>query len=106
MRKARLAGGAAGLVLLALLLGGCVEDVRQADARRAVEARVALLDAYSGDVRCTRNPRPWFVEREANVFLCAARLEQGGCDIFRATRASQRWNVALDERDAGCSLPA
>ena len=98
---------ALGLILLAGLLAGCsTEDARQADARRAVEARVARSTEYSGDVTCTHNPRPWFVEREATVFFCVARRQEGGCDRFRATIENAGWEVVLDERDAGCSLPA
>jgi len=92
---------------MAGVLTGCsTEDARQADARRAVEARIATLTGYSGEVHCTHNPRPWFVEREATVFLCAARREEGGCDRFRATIENAGWDVVLEERDAGCSLPA
>lgn len=98
---------ALGLLLAALLLTGCsTEDARQADARRAVEARAATLAGYEGSVQCTHNPRPWFVEREATVFFCVARRREGGCDRFRATIENAGWDVVLEARDAGCSLPA
>lgn len=95
------------LVVTAGLLTGCsTEDARQADARRAVEARIATLAGYSDEVHCTHNPRPWFVERSATVFFCAARREEGGCDRFRATLENAGWDVVLDARNSGCILPA
>ncbi len=98
---------AACLLALAVVLTGCsTEDARQADARGAVEARIATMSGYQGDVSCTHNPRPWFVERDATVFFCAARREGGGCDRFRATIQNAGWDVVLEGRDAGCSLPA
>jgi len=95
------------LVVVASLLTGCsTEDERQADARHAVEQRLVSLSGYTGEVHCTPSPRPWFVERETNVFLCVARREAGGCDVFRATLENAGWAVTVDERDAGCTVPA
>lgn len=98
---------ALGLLVASLLLTGCsTEDARQQDARRAVEARVATRAAYTGEVHCTPSPRPWFVERETTVFLCVARRGAGGCDVFRATLENAGWDVVVDEREVGCTVPA
>ncbi len=99
------------LVVLAVLVAvGCgVEDGTQEFARRAVESQVAGDAAYvATDVRCTPNPRPWFVEEQANVVLCRVRRTDGGCDRFRVdlvrdtVRVTAR--VRLEERNAGCVL--
>ncbi|MCZ7588295.1 MAG: hypothetical protein M5U27_05405 [Gaiella sp.] len=97
----------------ALVLAGCggSEDATQRFAREAVESRVANDDAYDPEgVHCTGNPRPWFVERQATLVICAVRRTEGGCDWFRvelvplATRVTTR--IRLEERNAGCVLPA
>jgi hypothetical protein len=101
------------LSLVAVLLAGCggPEDDTQRFAREAVESYVAGNDSYDGDeVSCTGNPRPWFVERQATVVICAVRRADGGCDWFRvdlvplASRVTTR--IRLDEPNAGCVLPA
>lgn len=90
----------------ALLAAGCGnEDLRQAAARHAVEARIEPRPGYTGQVRCTHNPRPWFVEKEATVFFCAARRTGGGCDLFRATFENAGWGVVMDRRNGDCILP-
>ncbi len=95
------------VLVTAGLLAGCgSEDVRQAEARRAVEARTAALGGYAGPVHCTGNPRPWFIEEQASVFLCVARRREGGCDRFRAALLNAGWDVVLDGRDEGCVLPS
>jgi len=93
------------LLVGALLLTGCgTESPRQADARLAVEE--ALGEQYDRDrTRCTDNPSPWFIEREATVFICVARRREGGCDWYRATLKNAGWEVVLDQRDADCVLP-
>lgn len=97
---------ALSLVVAAGLLAGCSnEDARQRDARRAVEARTAVLGGYAGSVQCTGNPKPWFIELQASVFFCVARREAGGCDRFRATLLNAGWEVVLNSRGAGCVLP-
>jgi hypothetical protein len=54
---------------------------------------------------CTGNPAPWFIERKADVFICAARRRDGGCDWYRATLKNAGWEVVLDQRRADCVLP-
>jgi hypothetical protein len=95
------------LVLLLVLVAGCsFEDARQRSVRVAVEEHVARLGRYDREgTHCTGNPRPWFVEREATVFICAVRLRSGGCDWFRATVDQVNVRIRLESRDAGCVLP-
>jgi hypothetical protein len=92
---------------------GCspAEDGTQTFAREAVQTSLARDSDYDADeVHCTRNPRPWFVERPATVVICAARRARGGCDWFRvdlvpdAGRVTTK--VTLDTRNAGCVLPS
>ena len=99
-------------VVAVLLATGCggPEDDTQRFARAAVESYVAGNAAYEVDeVRCTGNARPWFVERQATVVICAVRRAEGGCDWFRvdlvplASRVTTR--IRLDEPNAGCVLP-
>ena len=100
-------------VVAVLLATGCggAEDDTQRFARAAVESYVAGNASYESDeVRCTGNPRPWFVERQATVVICAVRRAEGGCDWFRvdlvprASRVTTR--IRLDAPNAGCVLPA
>lgn len=90
---------------------GGVEDPTQSFARTAVQSHLAPVDAYdTGEVHCTGNPRPWFVERQATVVICAVRRRRDGCDWFRvdlvqrAGRVTSR--VRLDTPNAGCVLPS
>jgi hypothetical protein len=101
------------LGVVAVLLAGCggAEDDTQRFAREAVESYVSDDAAYVDDgVRCTGNPRPWFVERQATVVICTVRRAEGGCDWFRvdlvplASRVTTR--IRLDAPNAGCVLPA
>jgi hypothetical protein len=101
------------LAALAALVSGCggVEDPTQRFAREATESRLAANPAYdTDDVHCTGNPRPWFVERQARVVICAVRRVEGGCDWFRVeltpTATGARARVRLDTENAGCVLPA
>ena len=99
------------LVLIALLAGcGGAEDDTQRFAREATESYLTDDPAYDTDeVHCTGNPRPWFVERQATIVICAARLAAGGCDWFRvelvplASRVTTE--IRLESRNAGCVLP-
>ena len=104
--------GVLGIVLAALLLAGCggPEDETQRFAREATESYVAEREEYTdGGVRCTGNPRPWFVEEQATVVICAARREAGGCDWYRVELVPRPTRVAtqirLEAADAGCVLP-
>jgi hypothetical protein len=93
-----------------LVLAGCgAEDDTQRFAREMVEATVAGDPSYdAGDVHCTRNPRPWLVERQASVVICAVRRTDGGCDWFRVelvppvSRVTTK--VRLQSKDAGCMV--
>jgi hypothetical protein len=99
------------VALVVPLLAGCgAEDDTQRFARAAVESYLADKPAYdTGDVRCTANPRLWFVERQASVVICAARKEAGGCDWFRVdlvpVGSVVTTKVRLESADAGCVLP-
>lgn len=100
----------AALVPVLVACGG-PEDQTQRFAREAVESYLADDASYDTDgVRCTGNPRPWFVERQATVVICAARRVEGGCDWFRVqlvprgARVTTR--IALEATNAGCVLPA
>lgn len=97
----------------AVLLAGCggAEDPTQRFAREATESWLAANPAYDADeVHCTGNPRPWFVERQARVIICAARRVEGGCDWFRVELAPSavgaRAEIRLEDENAGCVLPA
>ena len=98
--------GLASLLVAASLLAGCgAEAPRQAGARVAVEESLAAAKYDRDRTRCTANPSPWFIERETEVFICAARRHDGGCDWYRATLKNAGWDVALDRPNAGCVLP-
>ena len=58
------------------------------------------------DVDCTDAAKTFFREEETNQFTCAVRVAEGGCDWFsvRVDRELRRVAVALEERDAGCTL--
>jgi hypothetical protein len=101
---------ALAVVCVALLVAGCgAEDDTQRFAREAVQSRVAGDAAYDDHVRCTSNPRPWFVEEQATSVICAVRRSGGGCDWFRVDLVRDtirvRAKVRLDQVDAGCVLP-
>jgi hypothetical protein len=99
------------VALLVPLLAGCgAEDDTQRFAREAVESYLANNPAYdTGDVRCTSNPRLWYVERQASVVICAARKTAGGCDWFRVdlvpVASAMTTKIRLQSADAGCVLP-
>jgi hypothetical protein len=102
MRSVALAPLLAG----ALLLAGCGnESPRQSGARVAVAESLAASEYDRDRTRCTDNPSPWFIEREADVFICVARRREGGCDWYRATLQNAGWEVVLAERNADCVLP-
>ncbi len=94
------------LLALVLVFAGCTaEQPEQQAARQAVEAHLVGMTGYEDHVRCTRNPRPWFVEREATVFICAARQNDGDCDWFRVTAERGHVTVGLERERGGCVLP-
>jgi hypothetical protein len=71
----------------------------------AVEESLAGSQYDRDRTRCTDNPSAWFIERETEVFICAAMRRAGGCDWYRATLKNAGWDVVLDRRNAGCVLP-
>ena len=105
--------GLLALSLVVPVLAGCggAEDDTQRFAREATESYLADRPAYDADeVHCTGNPRPWFVERQATVLICAARRVSGGCDWFRVeltpSAVGARTRIGLEAENAGCVLPA
>ncbi len=92
------------------MLAGCAgpEDPAQRTVRQEVQRQLTGDPDYdSSETHCTGSPRPWFVEEQASVFICAVRrVEDGGCDWFRATIVGTRLQVALDRPRAGCVLPS
>jgi len=93
------------VLVVALVLGaGCgSESSREAAARMAVED--SLSAEYDREwTRCTDNPAPWFIEKEATVFVCAAKRRDGRCDWYRATLKNAGWEVVLERPNAGCVL--
>jgi hypothetical protein len=102
---ARTAVAGACALLAAIALAGCTAELpEQQAARQAVEAHLLGLSGYDGEVHCTRNPRPWFVQRAATAYICAARRDDGDCDWFRVT-AQETVSVRLDQERGGCVLP-
>jgi hypothetical protein len=94
------------LVLVLPLLAGCRrESAREAAAREAVVEKLSILEYDTDKTHCTGNPAPWMVERDATVFVCAARRVGGGCDWYDATLKNAGWDVELQRRNAGCILP-
>ena len=98
-----------GLVLLitsVVLLAGCgSESPRQAGARVAVSDALPPARYDVDRTRCTDDPSAWFIERKTTVYVCAAKLRDGGCDWYQATLRNAGWDVVLDEKNAGCVLP-
>jgi hypothetical protein len=101
---------ALGTVMLVLVATGCggTEDPTQQFARQAIESHLAGNADYDLDlIRCTGNPRLWFVERQATESICAVGRVVGGCDWFRVelipigSQVTSR--VELRSQDAGCS---
>jgi hypothetical protein len=101
---------ALGTVMLVLVVTGCGgnEDPTQQFARQAIESHLAGNADYDLDqIRCTGNPRLWFVERQATESICAVGRVVGGCDWFRVelipigSQVTSR--VELRSQDGGCS---
>jgi hypothetical protein len=98
--------GLLSLLGCALLLAGCgAESPRQSGARVAVSDSLSATRYEVDRTRCTDDPSAWFIERETTVYVCAARLRDGGCDWYQATLKNAGWDVVLDEKNAGCVLP-
>lgn len=103
MADVRFSGLLVVLVSAAVLAGCGSESAREAGARTAVEE--SLSTEYDRDwTKCTDNPAPWFIEKEATVFICAAKRNDGRCDWFRATLKNAGWEVVLARPNAGCVL--
>ena len=78
--------GLLSLLGCVLLLAGCgAESPRQSGARVAVSDTLSATRYEVDRTRCTDDPSAWFIERETTVYVCAARLRDGGCDWFQAT---------------------
>jgi hypothetical protein len=98
--------GLAFLLACVLLVAGCgTESPRQAGARVAVQDELHAERYDVAKTRCTDNPAPWFIEQDTAVFVCAARLRDGGCDWYQATLKNAGWEVVLQQPNAGCVLP-
>jgi hypothetical protein len=99
----------AGALLVVLALAGCGEDAQQQGAREATQRYVAASSAAGvydvAETRCTDSARTFFRVEETQVFICAVRRVEGGCDWFRAEAAVGGPQIRLMERDAGCTLP-
>lgn len=98
--------GVVALLSCVLLLTGCgTESPRQSGARVAVSDSLSTSRYVVERTRCTDDASAWFVEREVTVYVCAAKLRNGGCDWYQATLKNSGWAVALDQKNAGCVLP-
>ena len=104
MARVYLTGPFAVLAAAALLAGCGSESAREGGARVAVEESLSEDDYDRARTRCTDNPAPWFIEREATAFICAAERRDGECDWYRATLKNAGWEVVLERPDAGCVL--
>ncbi len=104
----RLSGLALLAVLVVVVTAGCTPaGPEQHAARAVVERHVLPLQGYDpDDIHCTGNPRPWFIEQAANVYICAVGRDDGDCDWFRVTVSNGDAEVVLDAPRAGCVLPA
>ncbi len=102
--RVRFTGLIVVLVAAAFVVGCGAESARETGARTAVEEALAAADYDASRTRCTDNPAPWFIEQDADVFICAARRRKGGCDWYRATLKNAGWEVALERENAGCIL--
>ena len=90
-------------------LAGCGEDSGQRTAREELQAYVGTLPDAAGyepaEAHCTDNARTFLTAVDTDVFICAVRRVEGGCDWFRVDFRRARAEVRRTERDAGCVLP-
>ena len=98
------------LVVLLAVLAGCGEDAQQQAAREETQAFVeASADAHAYDVaetHCTESARTdLFRIEETDVFVCAVRKVEGGCDWFSIDVRQEELRIRLADRNAGCVLP-
>jgi hypothetical protein len=98
------------LVLLLAVLAGCGEDAQQQAAREEtqafVEASASAEDYDVAETHCTESARTAiFSIEETDVFVCAVRRVEGGCDWFRIDVREQGARIRLSDRNAGCVLP-
>ena len=95
------------VVLSAIIVAGCsAEDPTQRFVRERVDLHVAALGGYpSKRSHCTRTPRPWFVERNTNVYICAVPRDDGDCDWFTARLTELDVKIELTTVRGGCVLP-
>jgi hypothetical protein len=91
----------AALAAIALVLAACGPGAPEQEA-----AERAVGRETDADVECTARSRLWFSDGPpAEVFICAAQVDDGLCDRYRAERDGARFTVALLEREASCVLP-
>src|SRR5690349_9089142 len=102
MRLVELVSLLGSLACCAVLLAGCgAESPHQAGARVAVNESLSGARYDVDRTRCTDDPAPWFIQRETAVYVCAAKLHDGGCDWYQATLKNAGWEVVLDQKNAG-----
>jgi hypothetical protein len=91
------------------VLAGCGEDSGQRTAREEAQAYAGTLPDAAGyelaEAHCTDNARTFMAGVDTDVFVCAVRLVEGGCDGFRVDLRRVRAEVRRTDRDAGCVLP-
>jgi hypothetical protein len=102
-------GGVALALVVAALAAGCSpEDPQQRAARQAAEKHARGSGGYTGEARCTDSARTgWFAKRFTVEYVCAARRRDGDCDwLVVRFDPDRRVRVRLEQRSAGCTLPA
>jgi hypothetical protein len=101
--------GLALALLVAVLAAGCnPEDPQQRAARQAAEKHARESHVYTGDAHCSDSARTgWFAKRFTEEYVCAARRADGDCDwLIVRFDPDRRVRVRLEQRRAGCTLPA
>jgi hypothetical protein len=92
-----------GALAAVVLLAGCGADPpEKVGAERAVARQ-----AHAESADCTSRSRILFKEGPpANVFICAVKLGNGLCDVYRVERRGVNYRARVLERHGGCTLPA